>query len=712
MSKIIAYHGSKDSFNQAGVDHSHGKTSNIGLYLSDSKDIARTYAGRTGYVYEIELSLNNPMVVDFEGVNWDSFDYDGTATSYFILDSEGNELGWYSNLPDAEFAESDFDEPVKIVKDVDPEKTWSTDDIARNAKREGHDSVIIENVIDSADKSVREPSTVYVVFDNDCIVNTRLVSESLSESFIGFVKSLDRGWNKSLIEAIVEGYKVIFESESSNDNLLRWFDDSKVVDESGKPLIVYHGTNASPFNTFVGKWNVRFEEERGTIYFTDDKDIAGGYGSSIYACYLKMLNPLVYDAKGLHWTTVNWYALSDALSGGHDGVILKNVLDTPAGREERTINTYIVFDSSQIKSATENNGNYNPRSRKIFESNEYSGVTLYNGTNAITITGEHLMESDHKDDLQSLFDELSEFVDSNPDIKPSEPSEPEKTQIKDGGTVVAYHGSNAVFNEFSKEKIGTNFSNTKDGFFFSDDLEYVDYLAKKLSKEKGGTPTLYKCQLDLGRTYTARNYFDTFSESEADKMYAATQGDVIDIFDSYRDDIISKARSNKCNSIHFHSAGVHLYVVFESNQIKILSRSSLTESLTESISDYSDIINGHTIPELVHYDWNKIAFGFSNDDVINIPLSKLKIKWKQDMENVIGFDMKEYFDNIPYDSLPPIEASFDGKNFYVEDGHHRYGYAKQLKLKNVPVVVEITANPFKKLGFDIDDVVEYKTGKL
>lgn len=544
MSKIIAYHGSKARFNQAGVDHSHGKTSNIGLYLSDSKDIARTYAGRTGYVYEIELSLNNPMVVDFEGVNWDSFDYDGTATSYFILDSEGNELGWYSNLPDAEFAEFDFDEPVKIVKDVDPEKTWSTDDIARNAKREGHDSVIIENVIDSADKSVREPSTVYVVFDNDCIVNTRLVSESLSESFIGFVKSLDRGWNKSLIEAIVEGYAAIFE------------------------------------------------------------------------------------------------------------------------------------------------------------------------TNAITITGEHLMESDNNnDDLQSLFDELSEFVDSNPNVKPTESPEPEKAPIKDGGTVVAYHGSNAVFNEFSKEKIGTNFSNTKDGFFFSDDLEYVDYLANKLSKEKGGTPTLYKCQLDLGRTYTARNYFDTFSESEADKMYAATQGDVIDIFDSYRDDIISKARSNKCNSIHFHSAGVHLYVVFESNQIKILSRSSLTESLTESISDYSDIINGHTIPELVHYDWNKIAFGFSNDDVINIPLSKLKIKWKQDMENVIGFDMKEYFDNIPYDSLPPIEASFDGKNFYVEDGHHRYGYAKQLKLKNVPVVVEITANPFKKLGFDIDDVVEYKTGK-
>lgn len=172
-------------------------------------------------------------------------------------------------------------------------------------------------------------------------------------------------------------------------------------------------------------------------------------------------------------------------------------------------------------------------------------------------------------DDQMLMDELAEFMNSGYVPEPSKHTAPEKAPIKDGGTVRAYHGSNAVFDEFKKEKIGTNFPNTKDGFFFSDDLEYVDYLAKKLAKEKGGSPTRYTCELSLGRTYTLRNYFDTFTEDESSHMYGITQGDVIDIFDSFRNDIIAKAHANNCNSIHFKSHGINLYVVFEASQINI-----------------------------------------------------------------------------------------------------------------------------------------------
>lgn len=179
-----------------------------------------------------------------------------------------------------------------------------------------------------------------------------------------------------------------------------------------------------------------------------------------------------------------------------------------------------------------------------------------------------------KSDDEMLMDELSEFVNSGYVPAPQK-AEPEKAPIKEGGTVSAYHGSNAVFDEFRKEKIGTNFPNTKDGFFFSDDLEYVDYLANKLAKEKGGVPTRYTCELSLGRTYTLRNYFDTFSEDEATHMYGITQGDVIDIFDSFRNDIIAKAHANKCNSIHFKSHGINLYVVFEASQIRILDYTKL-----------------------------------------------------------------------------------------------------------------------------------------
>jgi len=123
---------------------------------------------------------------------------------------------------------------------------------------------------------------------------------------------------------------------------------------------------------------------------------------------------------------------------------------------------------------------------------------------------------------------------------------------------------------------------------------------------------------------------------------------------------------------------------------------------------YKDIILSHSIRDLVNYDWNKIVFGFSSDDIITIPIDTLKIKWHTDMKNVIGYDMKKYFDDTDINKLPPIEVSFDGKQFYIEDGHHRYGYYKQLGYRQVPVKVDITANPYKFLGFTIDDVVNYK----
>jgi GNAT superfamily N-acetyltransferase len=147
--------------------------------------------------------------------------------------------------------------------------------------------------------------------------------------------------------------------------------------------------------------------------------------------------------------------------------------------------------------------------------------------------------------------------------------------ITDGGQVIAYHGTNAKFDNFDNSYIGTNFENTKDGYFFSSDMDYVTWLANKLSTDNGGDAIVYKCKLTLGRTYTLSNYFDTFDEDTRTKMYGDTQGEVIDIFDSYRNDIISKAKYNKCNSVNFRSLGVNLYVVFDSNQIEMIETTTI-----------------------------------------------------------------------------------------------------------------------------------------
>jgi hypothetical protein len=104
---------------------------------------------------------------------------------------------------------------------------------------------------------------------------------------------------------------------------------------------------------------------------------------------------------------------------------------------------------------------------------------------------------------------------------------------------------------------------------------------------------------------------------------------------------------------------------------------------------------------------DKAAFGF--DDTLNkIAPKHLTVKWKDDMENVIHeiqrTGLSDYTWAKKFNLTEPIDVSFDGKKFYVEDGHHRYYAAKIL---NVPLNInlEIRANPIKVLGqgMDYDD---------
>lgn len=78
---------------------------------------------------------------------------------------------------------------------------------------------------------------------------------------------------------------------------------SKVVDESGSPLVVYHGTNANKdFNVF-DTWGSNFGLVGQGSYFTENRDIAEQYTKKgkgtnprIYEAYLNIRNPLDMDA--------------------------------------------------------------------------------------------------------------------------------------------------------------------------------------------------------------------------------------------------------------------------------------------------------------------------------------------------------------------------------------------------------------------------------
>jgi hypothetical protein len=78
-----------------------------------------------------------------------------------------------------------------------------------------------------------------------------------------------------------------------NVNFWRWFGDSKIVDNSANPQIVYHRSN-SDFSSFDPKklGSATDKGIRGMGYYFSTSEIANrGYGSNLYEVYLKIENP-------------------------------------------------------------------------------------------------------------------------------------------------------------------------------------------------------------------------------------------------------------------------------------------------------------------------------------------------------------------------------------------------------------------------------------
>lgn len=187
----------------------------------------------------------------------------------------------------------------------------------------------------------------------------------------------------------------------------------QMVDEAAKAAgytigPVYHGTQSvKRFYKFAGTWNYRFPAEKGTTYFTNNKDVAAGYGVRVVDAYLRMINPLEVDAKGQHWTITSPSALVKAKRDGNDGVIIRNVRDVPAGVPDQVADVYVTFNPSQIKSADpvtyDDNGNVIPlsqrfdsRSEDIRNPRQLMGININDSTQDFTgqiLRGEKTIET-------------------------------------------------------------------------------------------------------------------------------------------------------------------------------------------------------------------------------------------------------------------------------------------------------------------------------
>lgn len=151
-------------------------------------------------------------------------------------------------------------------------------------------------------------------------------------------------------------------------NFMKWFGDwindpdnaSKVVDENGEPLAVYHTTNAD-FDTF--KVGERAGLSGKGIYFAIGGQGVPSYGSNAIEAFLNIRNPLTRELiKTDKYSSINNNGNSAIQADvfekypEFDGVMVR--------RDEIT-----VKDPDQIKSATDNNGDFSTEDTRF----RYSG---------------------------------------------------------------------------------------------------------------------------------------------------------------------------------------------------------------------------------------------------------------------------------------------------------------------------------------------------
>ena len=196
---------------------------------------------------------------------------------------------------------------------------------------------------------------------------------------------------RGIHEAISKGQPLDANDESRIARILEGVnaDSSKIVDENGEPLVVYHGTNGyesmrvwdertKQYNTSYGSFTIFKRTVDGLHnaghFFSSDESNAGGYGSTLYATYLNIKNPLTIDCGGADYSvirhngevhdTYEWAEIAER--GGYDGVVFKNIRDgVDYGAMQNTTDEYVAFRSNQIKSATDNTGAFDKQNQDV-----------------------------------------------------------------------------------------------------------------------------------------------------------------------------------------------------------------------------------------------------------------------------------------------------------------------------------------------------------
>lgn len=214
-------------------------------------------------------------------------------------------------------------------------------------------------------------------------------------------------------------------SQTDTPAFKKWFGDSKVVDENGEPLVVYHGTSekglkGDAFDKALLGSVTKSRSARAGFFFVPDEGIAGGYSDlanekpvadliaqsekaerqgkwdlankliaqaekleqtsspkkNVIPAYLSIKNPYEFDAGEQRFLDIQdeiHDVIKEAMDGGHDGIVLRNLIDNADWGSDKATDHWIAFEPTQIKS-TSNIGRFDPSDPNILYSNPIEPV--------------------------------------------------------------------------------------------------------------------------------------------------------------------------------------------------------------------------------------------------------------------------------------------------------------------------------------------------
>lgn len=338
-----------------------------------------------------------------------------------------------------------------------------------------------------------------------------------------------------------------------------YFKDSKVRDENGYLMVMYHGTPNGDFTTFKSGSYFTPKKEYADVYQAQGASSLGykktANNPTTYEVYLNIKKPFdtrepearrIFEEEYYQqWgtgTPLMESGLPDWMDGedliefleekgyDYDGIILDE--GGVGGYGEEVVSrglSYVPLSPEQVKRV----GNTNPTDSPDIRYSLSEADSKYDSA----------VKSGDIETAQRLVDEAAKNA---------------------GYTIKAYHGTlTKGITEFKKSFIGSRFSYDEVGFFFTDNLKLAeDYATSEFDADRKGE--------------VISAYIKTSNAFIFDKDYAIKNGygnvfrdnDIIDVWDNYQTALLDEAEEMRADSIIVKDGQFMMVVAFEPNQIK------------------------------------------------------------------------------------------------------------------------------------------------